>query len=181
MSTLFVNNLNTASGSTITIPTGKSLVVTDTGGVKLPGAVIQMSNFATDFTSRTVQNGSYTEFTTNLRATITPKYSSSKILIMGQICGAQSYSAINTVGFAIYRDSTKVLDVGNPAAENDNGPWFFNTGYAVVDSPSSTSALIYKIMGKSHSGSHSIYLNSNTSYGTAGTGGTTILALEIAQ
>ena len=29
MSTLFVNNLNTASGSTITIPTGKTLVGTD--------------------------------------------------------------------------------------------------------------------------------------------------------
>ena len=33
MSTLFVNNLNTASGSTITVPTGKKLVVTDTGGL----------------------------------------------------------------------------------------------------------------------------------------------------
>ena len=30
MSTLFVNNLNTASGSTITIPSGKTLKVTDT-------------------------------------------------------------------------------------------------------------------------------------------------------
>ena len=27
MSTLFVNNLNTASGSTITVPTGKTIVV----------------------------------------------------------------------------------------------------------------------------------------------------------
>ena len=37
MSTLFVNNLNTASGSTITVPTGKKLVVTDTGGLSVPG------------------------------------------------------------------------------------------------------------------------------------------------
>ena len=37
MSTLFVNNLNTASGSTITVPTGKKLVVTDTGGLVLKG------------------------------------------------------------------------------------------------------------------------------------------------
>ena len=37
MSTLFVNNLNTASGSTITVPTGKKLVVTDTGGLAVPG------------------------------------------------------------------------------------------------------------------------------------------------
>jgi len=180
MSTLFVNNLNTASGSTITIPSGKTLKATDTPIVGA-GNVIQMSNFATDFTARTVTNGSYTEFTTNLRATITPKYSTSKILIMGQITGAQSYSAINTVGFAIYRDSTKVLDVGNPGAEQSNPNFIFTTGYSVVDTPNSTSALTYKILGKSNSGSHSIYLNYASGYGTLGTGGTTILALEIAQ
>tara|TARA_Y200000002_G_scaffold250646_1_gene207679 strand:- start:1093 stop:1779 length:687 start_codon:yes stop_codon:yes gene_type:complete len=178
---VLTNTLNTASGTTITIPTGKTLVVTDTGGVKVPGSVIQMSNFASDFTGRTVTNGSYTEFTSALRATITPKYSTSKILIMGQITGSQSYSAVNTVGFAIYRDSTKVLDVGNPAAEGSNAAWFFSTGYSVVDSPSSTSALTYSIFGKSHSGSHSVYLNYNSGYGNPGTGGTTILALEIAQ
>ena len=72
MSTLFVN-LNTASGSTITVPTGKTLVVTDTGGVKVPGSVIQMSNFASDFTARTVTNSSYTEFTTNLRGLLLHK------------------------------------------------------------------------------------------------------------
>ena len=42
MSTLFVNNLNTASGSTITVPTGKKLVVTDAGGVQVPHMVGQM-------------------------------------------------------------------------------------------------------------------------------------------
>ena len=39
MSTIFVNNLNTASGSTITVPTGKKLVVTDAGGVVAPGQI----------------------------------------------------------------------------------------------------------------------------------------------
>ena len=36
MSTLFVNNLNTASGSTITVPTGKKLIVTDSAGLIAP-------------------------------------------------------------------------------------------------------------------------------------------------
>ena len=31
-STLKINNIDTASGSTITIPTGKQLIVTDEGG-----------------------------------------------------------------------------------------------------------------------------------------------------
>ena len=41
MSTLFVNNLNTASGSTITVPTGKKLIVTDSAGLIAPDMVIQ--------------------------------------------------------------------------------------------------------------------------------------------
>ena len=41
MSTLFVNNLNTASGSTITVPTGKQIIGTDTNSIKAPGMVIQ--------------------------------------------------------------------------------------------------------------------------------------------
>jgi len=41
MSTLFVNNLNTASGTDITIPTGKKLIATDTGGLKAPGTIVQ--------------------------------------------------------------------------------------------------------------------------------------------
>ena len=43
MSTLFVNNLNTASGSTITIPSGKTLKATDTPIVGA-GNVIQMQH-----------------------------------------------------------------------------------------------------------------------------------------
>ena len=43
MSTLFVNNLNTASGSTITVPTGKKIVVTDAGGVQVPHMVAQIT------------------------------------------------------------------------------------------------------------------------------------------
>ena len=42
MSTLFVNNLNTASGTTITVPTGKTLVGTDTGSITAPGMVLQV-------------------------------------------------------------------------------------------------------------------------------------------
>ena len=42
MSTLLVNNLNTATGTTITIPTGKKLVVTDEGGLAVPGTVVQV-------------------------------------------------------------------------------------------------------------------------------------------
>ena len=43
-STLKINNIDTASGSTITIPTGKQLIVTDAGAVRVPGTVLQVVN-----------------------------------------------------------------------------------------------------------------------------------------
>tara|TARA_Y100001937_G_scaffold117581_1_gene171007 strand:- start:396 stop:992 length:597 start_codon:yes stop_codon:yes gene_type:complete len=84
MSTLFVNNLNTATGSTITVPTGKKLVVTDTGGLDVPGTAVQHA-----FNQKTNTSGS--ELTTsstthvavpNPTGTITPKFSDSTIIGM---------------------------------------------------------------------------------------------------
>ena len=70
MSTLFVNNLNTSSGSTITIPTGKTLVGTDEGSFRVPGTVLQVvQGERTAWTPTT----STTFVSTSNQATITPK------------------------------------------------------------------------------------------------------------
>ena len=60
MSTLFVNNLNTASGTTITIPTGKTLVATDSKTFRAPGMVIQetFTTYNTQY-SQTIGANSY--------------------------------------------------------------------------------------------------------------------------
>ena len=80
MSTLFVNNLNTASGTTITVPTGKQIIGTDINSIKAPGMVIQMQN--STLAGGTAQS-SPTSFTnTGLTCDITPKYSNSKILVL---------------------------------------------------------------------------------------------------
>ena len=77
MSTLFVNNLNTASGSTITIPTGKQLIGTDTNSIKAPGMVVQV---ATDHDTTTLTMSSDQSYhDTGLSITFTPKYYTSNI------------------------------------------------------------------------------------------------------
>ena len=81
MSTLFVNNLNTASGSTITIPTGKTLKSTDTPIVGA-GNVIQVSH--TNLTGNTeVNTTSQHPNVVNVGSAVsfTPKFSTSKLLI----------------------------------------------------------------------------------------------------
>ena len=78
-STLKINNIDTASGTTITIPTGKQVIVTDEGGLRVPGTVIQV----VENSSTTQMNQGGTSFAdTNLTCTITPKYSNSKVLVM---------------------------------------------------------------------------------------------------
>ena len=43
MSTIKVNNIDTQSGSTVTLPTGKVLTITDAGGISIGGTVITSS------------------------------------------------------------------------------------------------------------------------------------------
>ena len=81
MSTLFVNNLNTASGSTITIPTGKTLKATDTPIVGT-GNIIQVVKSG-NFISAHVYSSStsYATMGSDFSLAITPKFSNSVILI----------------------------------------------------------------------------------------------------
>ena len=80
MSTLFVDNLNTASGTTITVPTGKQIIGTDTNSIKAPGMVIQMQSNTLAGGSTQSSPSSFTD--TGLSCNITPHYSNSKILVL---------------------------------------------------------------------------------------------------
>ena len=79
-STLKINNLDTASGTTITVPTGKQLIGTDINSIKAPGMVIQMQSSVLPGGNDQTNSGSFID--TGLSCNITPKYSNSKILIM---------------------------------------------------------------------------------------------------
>ena len=79
-STLKINNLDSASGTTITVPTGKQLIGTDINSIKAPGMVIQMQNAVLPGGNAQTSAGSFID--TGLSCNITPKYSNSKILIL---------------------------------------------------------------------------------------------------
>ena len=90
MSTLFVNNLNTASGSTITIPTGKKIIGTDNSTFVAPGMILQTVQTVSR-TQVTENTTSYVEAHTNFRCSITPKFSNSKLLITATL-GLNGYN-----------------------------------------------------------------------------------------
>ena len=175
MSTLFVNNLNTASGSTITIPTGKTLVGTDEGTIRAPGAVLQVKT-ATDSTERTSASSSFVTASNTLAVTLTPKSTSSKVFVTASL----SYgSPSGTISFfpTIFRGST---NLGN--STNGFGNLFSGSSYQyahatlqVLDAPSTDSAITYQVYFRIGSGSNHGRINN-------GGGGSfsTITAFEIA-
>ena len=106
MSTLFVNNINTASGTDITIPTGKKLVGTDGGGISAPGMPVQIVASQTTLGSTTMNSNSYVA--TGTAVSITPKLAGSKIYLdcRGAIMHHNAHSTVMNYGsmFSFYRD-----------------------------------------------------------------------------
>ena len=77
MSTLFVHNLNTASGTTIQVASGKT--------IHQPGTIIQVVNGPANSARLASTSTSYTN--TPITATITPKFATSKILVRWSTIG----------------------------------------------------------------------------------------------
>ena len=74
------NSITTQSGTDITIPTGKKLVVTDSGGLAAPGTQVQIVQV--DYThGGTTQNSNTWTNTGLVTCAITPKLAGSKILL----------------------------------------------------------------------------------------------------
>jgi len=157
MSTLEVKSIAAPSGYTLGMPAGHIL------------QVIQGN------TSTTTSTSSTSWVATTLSASITPRSTSSKILIT---YSASMYMPDNAQAAAtIYRNATEVT--GEFAGIHKN--WYngtrgvAETGGQFLDSPSLTSAITYKIYVKSIDSSYSIGFptNSDTTY-------TTITLMEVA-
>ena len=187
MSTLFVNNLNTASGSTITIPTGKQLIGTDINSIKAPGMIVQVQSGQLD-TQLTLSTNKTTQTDTGLSVTITPKYSNSKIFV---IATGNTYSSI-------YNDNPLhriVRVVGGTVtsiaatdyitySQNNSGGQGGAYVQSVMDTAQSTAAHEYKVQLRSDTDGGTVYFNVNDTNNQGTTEEaqrSTIMVMEIAQ
>jgi hypothetical protein len=182
MSTINVKNIQYPAGTgDITIPSGTNLVSSVSGAIRAPGIILQVVQTNTSL-SATTSSLSYAS--TGLTATITPKSSASRILVLIQIMGCGNNSVTNGIGFAIYRNGSVVY---SPYQADVNGPYgYFNqTGSNVwqtqnlmyVDSPASTAAQTYQIYWRAYSAS-AVYLGGVP--GVITPGQHTITLMEIA-
>ena len=175
MSTLHVENLKGLSSggnaNKIIVPSGQTIDAS--AGTLVPSAnqVVQHL-FAVPTSATNFNSGSYTDGA-GFSVTITPKYSNSKILIRAW---AKAYlsngggGANNTAqDHRLLRDSTEIYTSSwqnyfNQSSMADDFYPPFTMNY--IDTPSSTSALTYKIQGRQYSGSQRAWQINDTNGGT---------------
>ena len=170
MSTLLVQNIKHTNGTT-------AATVDSSGNVHRAGLILQVQS-AVLLASSQYSNTS-TSYTDIVSVTITPKFSSSKILF--QLSGDAGASGDNT---AILLKVVRNINGGSFSAIGGGGFSYENNNYnacslAVMDSPSTTNACIYKLQGALSTASGTGYFPTNWSIDS--TEGNTITVMEVAQ
>jgi hypothetical protein len=132
MSTLSVNNLTTLTGSTITIPTGKKLIVNDVGGVAVPGSVLNVyrSGHSGSTTNGSDQNVWYDS---TVSITFTP-LSASSIFVVWYNIGVNLTDSGGDAGFSlrlkrVHNSTTSYptgLDTDASGGSNRHSFWYTN-------------------------------------------------------
>jgi hypothetical protein len=151
-----------------------SMIIDGTNGLTFNNATTQASAGVVLQVASTLYTSSFSTTSTtlvdipNFNVVITPKFSTSKILVMVNInhCNASTGGYSN--GFCVLRNGTAVGNgtLGTGSSPNFmivNAPYAGNSaGVAVgqyLDSPASTSALTYKVQTQCQSGTGTVYVN----------------------
>ena len=174
MSTLFVNNLNTASGNDITVAASKNLKMGTGTFFPSSGQIIQVQKSSIRTSASTFTSSTLAEVSSNYRVSITPKIASSSYIL----CNF-SYHAIvdgNTnLAVAIYVSTdggsnfVSAMDGGgqNPsvaeAHRNDNSSRYSGRAHTATfyDIYSDTTPLIFTVFAARSSGSSNARINDN--------------------
>jgi hypothetical protein len=136
------------------------------------GQVLQIVNSTT---STETSSSSSTYADTTLTATITPKFSTSKILVIVDQTGCGKNTTNITIGYKLLRGSTTICTFEPQGGYTDtaNHLRFGGTGCNFLDSPATTSSTTYKTQ----------FANNNSSgiaYAQVGSATSTITLMEIA-
>jgi hypothetical protein len=144
---------------------------TSGNGVQIPGHMVQIvQGISTTYTSLG-STGTYVD--TNLAATITPKFSSSKIL--ATLHAPIVYRNTEDAVLRLLRGSTNVYQMNLWAGSTNGGYGMLTGSFEFLDSPSTTSATTYKVQMFKDGGDFLF------SYSNVVTSTSTLTLTEIAQ
>jgi len=151
MSTLTVKELSAPTGEVIKIAAGKTLDLHSQGTTKMPaGSVLQVVQGVYS-TQTTISTTAYTD--SGLSASITPSSTSNKILITWTTHAALTNGSARGWGCKLLRNSTAVYTEGvnyRTYGDQNTGDIRLTTAQSHLDSPSTTSAITYKVQVSAH-------------------------------
>jgi hypothetical protein len=162
--TIIIDGTGTISGVSATGLTTAQTV----GYSSLPaGSVLQVVNAST---SSSVSNSTSTFADTGLTASITPKFATSKILVLINQNGiTKAPSSVGTgVQIQLLRNSTVISKIQGYAGYNDTSSYNYIGGVSssYLDSPATTSATTYKTQFKNEFNASNVGVNSDGSTST---------------
>jgi hypothetical protein len=143
-----------AGANTITVPNETGTIITS----KTTGTVLQVVN-ATYTTIVSTSSSTYSDI--GLTATITPKFSTSKILIFVTHAGSRKQTNTTTLSTRLLRGSTVINYIDDNGGSNGTTTLqnFGATGGSFLDSPGTTSATTYKTQFASYTNTAAVYIN----------------------
>jgi len=160
MSTLYVDTINEKTSG---------------NGVQIPGHVVQVVQ--SEISTSTIVSGNANWTAVTLTLTITPKFSTSKILISHNAGGIVQNT--NDIGFRMKRDGTVIWTRGRIGFQNVGGSWTpISWTMEYLDSPATASAITYSWEIKQDNASGFLRWNGS---GASGDGIAIATAMEIAQ
>lgn len=143
------------------------------------GSVLQVINGTA---SSSLSNSTNTFVDTGLTATITPKFSTSKILIIISHSGVGKDTSNTDVVFRVLRGVTQIANISGIGYTNStvvNYPC--SVVLQTVDSPATTSATTYKTQFASDNNTGIAYVNNTFIIPTTANNTSVITLMEIAQ
>ena len=160
-----------------------TFIVDGTNGLTFPnstvqasaGQVLQVVN-ATFTTEVSTSSSTYSDV--GLTATITPKFTTSKILVLVTHAGSRKQTNTTTLSTRLLRGSTVINYIDDNGGSNGSTTLnnFGGTGGNFLDSPATTSATTYKTQFASYTNSAAVVINNaNLNNSTS-----TITLMEIA-
>ena len=163
MSTLFVNKLKAAVGSIINVSAGQTLYA--------PGHVVQVVQKVDSVVTTITNSGSHATFSTcgSLSQSFTPKSSSSKILLKGNVF--VSTDTADRLAFFKFSGGNTASGVGDTASNRARvlAAHYFAAAYdgtyvnfEYLDSPATTSAITYTVQIAPNYNSGNLYINRYT-------------------
>ena len=160
-----------------------SMIIDGTNGLTFNNATTQASagqvlQVVNSSTSTQVSSSNNTYIDTNLTATITPKFATSKILVFVHQNGLRKTvaSVDNSMGLKLLKGSTVIslLIIDSFYSGTALGIWGQTLSTSYLDSPATTSATTYKTQFACNSGTGSVVCQQDS-------GVSTITLMEIAQ